>query len=303
MTGIAAAPARTASAPRGGAHGGGHGGAGALARWARARLPVEWAVLAVAAVAWAAMVVPQVAGATGGWLAPGGHAHGGGADGSGVTDGSGAPGVGATDASGVAVLGAATPAVGAALAMWALMAVAMMLPTALPAVRYVALMSRPAMRWRLAAAFVLAYLAVWMVVGLVVVGLAVVGAGPVLTTTAVGGGALAPITLIVGIVVASAWELTRWKQRALAQCCRTVPIRLRGWPATASALGFGARNAGWCVVACGPAMAVLMAAGHPLVATVVVGALLASEKLVRRGAAIRPWAAATGLALAALTLV
>src|SRR5205085_1687546 len=59
----------------------------------------------------------------------------------------------------------------AALAMWALMVVAMMLPTALPAVRHVAAASLRWRRGRAIALFVSVYVSVWVAFGAAVVAL------------------------------------------------------------------------------------------------------------------------------------
>jgi predicted metal-binding membrane protein len=252
--------------------------------WLRARRREEAALLLVAAAAWAGwFAVMVLAGTPGRDIASDGGAH---------RHASPLLG-GPTDATGVNAGGPEPFGSGAfvAIAMWALMVAAMMLPTVLPAARYVAEVSRPALRSRLVATFSVAYLGIWTAVGLLII-----------ATTSWLGAPDRP--LLVALVIAAAlWELTPLKRRALARCCRTVPIRLRGFAAFRSSAAYGVRNGAVCVLACGPAMAVLALARHPLVATAVVAAVLIGEKVWRRGDRLRPWGAAAGLLLAAAAVV
>ncbi|WP_196217044.1 copper chaperone [Agromyces bracchium] len=268
----------------------------------------ELAVLGVAATAWIGWFAIAVAtDATSGSGGTPGHRHP--PPGLGSPVGAGSPRADASTGTGADAAASPLPAADAAglaevapaLAMWTLMVAAMMLPTVLPLVRYVADVSRPARRAPMVATFVGAYLAAWSVVGAAVVGAALVGAAIATTGLAArpGLGPAPRAALVVMIVAAALWELTPAKRHALARCCRTAPIRLRGAAAYGSAAALGLRNAGTCVIACGPAMAVLALAGHPLVATVVVAALLTGEKLWRRGTQLRAWASAAGLLLAA----
>ncbi len=251
-------------------------------------------MLVVAAASWIAWLVFALAsGAGASWGAPSRHGHALPGLGTGPPDaetpvsaGAGpAPSpLGAVDAAGLA-------AIAPALAMWTIMVAAMMVPTVLPLVRYVADVSRPARRASMVATFVGAYLAAWTALGAAVV------AAELAATTVLGP---APRPALVAVIVGAAlWELAPAKRHALARCCRTAPIRLRGSAAYGSAVALGLRNASVCMIACGPAMAVLALAGHPLVATVVVAALLTGEKLWRRGTQLRVWASAAGLLLAA----
>ncbi|MEI5584324.1 MULTISPECIES: copper chaperone [unclassified Agromyces] len=255
-----------------------------LLEWVRTRRREEAALLAAAAAAWAAwcgvMSVTDAAAGGDPGADGGAHRHPAAVLGAPLGDAAVPP---EPASAGAGLL--------AALAMWALMAAAMMLPTVLPAVRYVADVSRPALRSPLAAVFALAYLGVWTAVGTLVVG-----------ATAWLGSADRPL-LVAAIVAAALWELTPLKRRALARCCRTAPIRLRGLAAFRSSAAFGVRNGAVCVLACGPAMAVLALAGHPLVATVVVAGVLMGEKVRRHGDRLRPWGAAAGLVLAAGAIV
>ncbi|MDR6906425.1 putative metal-binding membrane protein [Agromyces sp. 3263] len=289
MSGMTTTDSPTRAIPRAGA------------AWLAGRRPEERALLAVAMVAWVAWVTIALvsAGASGRevWFI-GGHGHA-------VSDAAGLatpPGADADAGAGAApaLVGGLVGAAGllSFLTMWTLMVAAMMLPTVLPAVRYVAQVSRPSRRTVMVATFTIAYLATWTALGSVIAAL-----GWAIGELDLPAGAVPRTALVVAIIAAAVWELTASKRRALARCCRTSPIRLRGTAAYASAATFGLRNAAVCLVACGPAMAVLTLAGHPLVATVLVGALLIGEKVWRRGDRLRVWACAAGLLLAAAAVV
>jgi predicted metal-binding membrane protein len=123
--------------------------------------------------------------------------------------------------------------------MWALMVVAMMLPSALPAVRHVGVGS---LRWRRRRAmmtFVFGYLGGWLVFGAAAA--FVLDSWPGLDTELVAAGALA---------VAGAWQLTSSKRRALSDCHRPSPLPPRGWRATAGVLRFAGLNSLACIRSC-----------------------------------------------------
>jgi predicted metal-binding membrane protein len=199
------------------------------------------AVLALVVLAWTALVtgfvpMPMASAAT-----PGAAAAGplwvcglsGGMSMGGIAGGSGGP-------------------VSAALAgmpMWALMALAMMLPAALPATSYVALNSLSRRRGRAVSQFLLAYLAPWLLFGAAVLfGLALLP----------GDQAVALPAAALG--VATAWELSPAKQWALRRCHRTSPLPPRGWRASLGAARFGALHGGACVASCWPLMLVMAVA-------------------------------------------
>jgi predicted metal-binding membrane protein len=144
-----------------------------------------------------------------------------------------------------------TPLVG--LLLWITMTVAMMLPTNVAAVRYVAFASRRSRRNRAIAWFVVGFVAAWLPVGLVAAWIHVIHPATTWVVLALAGAAL--------------WELSPWKRRALLRCRRSSPIRLRGAAARRSCAEYGG-HVGWqCLVSCGPAMLALAVAGHPLLLT------------------------------------
>jgi predicted metal-binding membrane protein len=121
----------------------------------------------------------------------------------------------------------------AALAGWTLMSVAMMGPVALPAVRYVGLNSlRQRRQWAMFV-FSAVYVGIWAAFGILALGWQRLALGTM--------GIDACVLLIGTLVVASGWQLTRVKRRALLTCRRTVPLPLsagglmRAVPASPSA--------------------------------------------------------------------
>jgi predicted metal-binding membrane protein len=150
-----------------------------------------------------------------------------------------------------AALWRSTPFVG--FLLWITMTVAMMLPTNVAAVRYVAFSSLRSQRNRAIAWFVAGFIAMWLPVGLVAAWIH--GTHPATTR------------IVAAVVGAAMWELSPWKRGALLRCRRSSPIRLHGSAARRSCTAYG-RHVGWqCLVSCGPAMLALAVAGHPLLLT------------------------------------
>lgn len=161
---------------------------------------------------------------------------------------------------------------GPAMLMWTMMVVAMMLPATLPAVAYVG--SRT-LRWRRRRAmvtFVAAYLLVWLGAGLML-----------LVVSQAWARVREDVLLCLALLVATAWQLTTDKRRALRDCHRSFPLAPRGWDATRSELRFGLRNGYACVRSCWAMMVVMAVATSATVfwmATLT--ALVSAEKLSRR---------------------
>lgn len=195
-----------------------------------------------------------------------------------------------------AVLAAMSPAMGAGygarLGMWTLMCVAMMLPTAEPAVHHTARNTLAWRRGRAVIAFVAVYLGIWAAYGAV----ALAVAGPLAPAST---GALATVLL-----VAACWELTPLKRRALRACHRSVPLAPRGWRATRSVIRFGLRNGCACVASCWAIMLVMaVVASHALAWMVVLAAIVAAQKLLPRPDRTTRAAAATLAGAAGLVLL
>jgi predicted metal-binding membrane protein len=125
------------------------------------------------------------------------------------------------------------------MVLWALMVLAMMLPTALPAIRHVAVNSLRRRRGRAMATFAAVYVVIWVAVGAVLV--AAAPAWSALSGTWVAAAVLA---------VAAGWQLTVHKRRALRDCHRPSPLPPTGSRATAGVIRFALRNSTACVRSC-----------------------------------------------------
>jgi predicted metal-binding membrane protein len=130
--------------------------------------------------------------------------------------------------------------------MWTLMSAAMMLPSALPAVRHVVRNSLAWRRRRATIEFVTVYLVVWVAYGALVLAL-LAAQHPTIEIM------LATLALAVG------WQLTALKSRALSRCHRSVPLPIRGWRATVGVARFATRNGVACLGSCWAIMLVMAA--------------------------------------------
>lgn len=157
----------------------------------------------------------------------------------------------------------------AAMAMWALMCAAMMLPSALPAVRHVAANSLRWRRGRAVAQFAAAYLAVWIAFGGVVLPLR-----QLLTERATA------TTVLAGTLGAAAvWHVLPYRRRFVRDCHRGVPLRPRGWAANLSCLRFGVRHGRACIGSCWPSMLVMAAVpAAPLLWMIVLATAVTTAK-------------------------
>ncbi len=190
----------------------------------------------------------------------------------------------------------ATPVIGVAIGGWALMSVAMMVPVTLPAVRHVGLNSiRRRRRWAMAV-YAASYVAVWVMFG--VLALALVWA---LRSTGAWSTGLDDHQLVVGaLVIATIWQLTKWKRRAVVACQRTVPLPPTGWRADYGCAHFGVRQAGRCVISCWPLMLLMAVVGHSDV--IVMAALTVGIVAERRASARWRLTVLLGGALAVATV-
>jgi predicted metal-binding membrane protein len=190
----------------------------------------------------------------------------------------------------------AAPASGwlAAQGGWLLMASAMMLPPALPAVRRVAMNSKWRRRQRAGALFIGAYLTVWGLFGLLAVPVA----------RWVGDAAAAGWPLAAALVLAAAWELTPSKRRWLRACHRSFPLPPDGWKADVGCASAGLAYGRDCVGACWALMvpmAVAVHAGLALMAVLTVVA--AAEEVLVKGTRLTRAAALVLLVAAALAAI
>lgn len=138
------------------------------------------------------------------------------------------------------------------LSGWVLMCVAMMVPVVLPAVRHVAVNSLRRRRLPAMSTFLLGYLGVWVLCGVVLL-------------PAFAG--LPPLTLLVAVLLfAVLWQLLPARRACLRACHRTIPLPPTGWRAVLGTLRFGLWHGAACLGVCGPLMAVMAVPGthHPL---------------------------------------
>jgi len=142
----------------------------------------------------------------------------------------------------------------AALAGWALMAVAMMAPVTLPAVRYVGFNSiRRRRQWAMTL-YLAVYIGVWVAFGV----LALTGAHLARERLGLDGRVL----LALALAVAAGWQRTPGKRRALLRCHQTVPLPPVGRRADAGCARFALQQGWRCVMSCWALMAVMAVVGH-----------------------------------------
>jgi predicted metal-binding membrane protein len=156
--------------------------------------------------------------------------------------------------------------------MWSLMVVAMMLPTALPAVRHVAVNS---LRWRqrrAMATFVAVYVSMWVAFGTLLVVVSPLWSA--IDTT---------VLLALGLAVAAGWQMTASKRRALRDCHRPSPLPPHGLRATVGVVRFALVNGLACVRSCWAMMfAMGIASSMMIFWMVAITGIVTTEKLARK---------------------
>ena len=171
------------------------------------------------------------------------------------------------------------------LAMWAVMMVAMMLPSLVPMLRRYrqALGRAGAPRLgRLTAIASVGYFFVWTVFGIIAFPLGVALAALEMRLPALSRAV--PIAIGLVILIAGGLQLTAWKARHLA-CCREAPGPGRTLPADArTAWRHGLRLGLHCCRCCAGLMAILLVIGvMDLRAMAVVAAAITIERLAPAG--------------------
>ena len=174
---------------------------------------------------------------------------------------------------------------------WIVMAVAMMLPQALPALRHVGLNSTRPRRMRGMVLFAVSHLALWGAFGFVSLSV-------VLMCQRYG---LARPALVATIGVIALWQFTAAKRRAMAVCLRTTPLALEGWIADRRCMQFAVRNTAACIVACWPAMLALAFRADAILPMAVLTAVTLAET---RAAVLKRhrWVAAAALVAGVLPI-
>jgi predicted metal-binding membrane protein len=184
---------------------------------------------------------------------------------------------------------------GAYVAAWAVMMIAMMLPSAAPMIALYAAtqrnVERAGARGLAVGAFAAVYLVLWAATGLPAyfAGLALM---------AISETVLAWVTAIV-LVVAGVFQWTPLKRVCLRHCRSPIGFFLGHWrPGLRGALAMGWAHAWYCVGCCWALMGVLVVAGAMgLPWVLLIACLVAAEKLLPGGERI---ARVTGVALAVL---
>jgi predicted metal-binding membrane protein len=179
---------------------------------------------------------------------------------------------------------------------WALMAVAMMAPVTLPAVRHVGFNSiRRRRQWAMTLYFAV-YTGVWVAFGVLAL------ASERMAREALGLDRR--ILLTLALAVAAGWQVTRVKRRALFRCRRTVPLPPVGLLADAGCVRFALQQAWRCITSCWALMGVMAVVGHSdhsgLVWMTALTALVMVEELTLLGRRLLRSSAAALIAAAGL---
>lgn len=147
--------------------------------------------------------------------------------------------------------GAGGPAWLAAWGGWVLMVLAMMLPVIAPEARRVAMRSLWLRRQRAVVAYLAGYLAVWAVVGAVIVATLHLLHQPHPRTA----------VTVAALLGAALWQTSSPRRRLLRRCGSLRLGAADGWAADRDCASAGLRAGRLCALTCGPVM-VAMAVGH-----------------------------------------
>jgi predicted metal-binding membrane protein len=193
-----------------------------------------------------------------------------------------------------------SPGVPAAAVAWAVMVVAMMLPTLVPMLRTLSelLDGRHAGNWW---RFVGGYAAVWMAAGVVGVALHVA----VGQLTADSSAASPRWLIVVALGVAGLYQYTPWKARCLQACTSPFLWFLRNWRDGArGSWVMGCRHGATCLGCCWALMALsVVAFGAGLAGMAAMTLVMFAEKVPRVGRLIRVPLGAALLVVALATLL
>jgi predicted metal-binding membrane protein len=187
--------------------------------------------------------------------------------------------------------------------MWAVMMVAMMLPSALPMIRtFAALSSKRSERLR-AQAFVAAYLIVWAAFSFAATGVqwTLQAAGwlnPMIVSTSTALNA--SLLLIAGV-----YQFTPLKRVCLAKCSTPVGFLLGEWRrGVGGGFAMGLRHGSFCVGCCWVLMALLFVGGVMNLAWIAaLSVIVAIEKLFPNGERLSRWLGAALIFAGAVRLV
>jgi predicted metal-binding membrane protein len=142
---------------------------------------------------------------------------------------------------------------------WLLMVIAMMLPLAIAPLRLVRERSFARRRGRSTLLFVIGFIALWMVGG-VILGL---------LAWTVEGTVPAPFGAGLAVAVALVWQVSPPKQWFLNRCHQRPPLAAFGFAADVEAFGFGLRNGAACAGACWALMLPMLLIGQGQLAAMI----------------------------------
>jgi predicted metal-binding membrane protein len=166
------------------------------------------------------------------------------------------------------------------LGMWAVMMIAMMLPSLVPMLARYRRASSGAARLRLGQLTAMvgaAYFAVWIALGLITYPLGLALAEAVMRVPALSR--VVPFATAVVVLLAGILQFTRWKAHQLA-CCRVASGCCDGQRTRGSAWRHGLRLGIQCVRCClGPTAALLVLGVMDLLAMSFVAAAISAERL------------------------
>jgi predicted metal-binding membrane protein len=170
----------------------------------------------------------------------------------------------------------ASPSFNRELVDWTLMALAMMMPLALPALQFTALNSLRFRRQRALSLFVVSYTSIWLGFG---------AAAILFNWLMVDiAGISQRLLLVEALAVAGFWQVSRPKLRALNACAKAVSLRPFGWRADFSCLHYGAQTGWRCLRSCWALMMVLVFIGHgSLLWMIAISAFIFAEELTSFG--------------------
>ena len=191
----------------------------------------------------------------------------------------------------------------AVFVMWAVMMVAMMLPSALPMIQTFSTLSSQQGERSRAQAFVAAYVLVWMAFSAAATGAqwALQTAGwinPMIASTSVA-------LNVALLIIAGVYQFSPLKRVCLAKCRTPVGFLLVEWrPGVAGGFAMGLRHGLFCVGCCWVLMALLFVGGAMNLAWIAaLSVAVAMEKLVPGGERLSQWLGAALIAVGLLRLV
>ncbi|HVY13614.1 MAG TPA: DUF2182 domain-containing protein [Rhodopila sp.] len=157
------------------------------------------------------------------------------------------------------------------LVPWVLMVTAMVPPMSAGLLRYVALRSLRARRYRAMTLSLGGVLGVWLAGGM--------AAAPVIAALL----AAWPIQAlcVAAYFLAAAWQFAPLRRRAVRRCHRVRPLAGDGWAADRDCFVLGVARGGDCLLACGPMMLAGVLSGHALLGMAVMAVIAQAERWAR----------------------